>query len=186
MKTNKTLIIDLCNHKNSLHHDEFVKPIEDIVEQTSKFKTTHFTDLKDENFNNYKKIILCGVALKDYEYLNHIEKFTPLKQTSADILGICAGAHILGLLYDSKLKQGEEIGLIDIKITKQNKLFDNIILQQTYALHSSYIEPSKEFETLAKSKLFTQISKHKNKNIYAILFHPEVRNKKIITNFLRL
>ena len=182
----KTLIVDLCKDKNSLHYDEFVKPVEDIVEPNSRYSTVHFKELPKEDLKQYKKIILCGVALKDFEYINNIEHFKNLKQTSSCILGICAGAHVIGKLYDCPMEEGKEIGLIKIDIKKQDKILQSTNLSEIYSLHSLYINPSNDFEIIATSSNYPQILKHKKKNIYAILFHPEVRNKEIITNFINL
>jgi GMP synthase-like glutamine amidotransferase len=182
----KILIIDLCHKKESLHSNEFVKPIENIVKKIKKYDIVHYLDIKTISLEKYNKIILCGNALKDFEYLSHIDKFNFIKKFKGDILGICAGAHIIGSIYNAKINQGEEIGLIKIKIIKKNIILNNVNFNQTYSLHSKYIENLNEFEILAVSEKYNQIFKHKNKNIYAILFHPEVRNKELIHNFLNL
>ncbi|MFW6285814.1 MAG: glutamine amidotransferase-related protein [Nanoarchaeota archaeon] len=182
----KVLIINLCYKKESLSSNEFVKPIENIVKKTKKYDIIHYLDIKKKKLKQYNKIILCGNALKDFEYLNHLEIFNFIKTFKGDVLGICAGAHIIGLVYNSKIKEGKEIGLINIKIIKEDIILNNINFDQTYALHSKYIEKINKFEILAQSQNYNQIFKHKNKNIYAILFHPEVRNKELIINFLKL
>ena len=126
---------------------------------------------------------MCGVALKDFDYLNYLDKFNWIKSYSGHLLGICAGAQIIGKVFGEQLKKGQEIGLIKIKKIKQDKILDNVILNEVYALHNFYVDTPKNFELLLETKypqLFT------TGKIYASLFHPEIRNKNIISNFINL
>lgn len=176
----RTLIIDLCYEENSLHFKEFVQPVIDIVQKD--FEVIYFKKLNEINLNDFNKIILCGVALKDFEYNNHLKLFEVLKEFKGDVLGICAGAQIIGQLFGAKLKQGQEIGLIDLQVLKEDKIFDGVDLSEVYCLHNSCLENLDAFEILAKSKNFAQV--FKKERFYGVVFHPEVRNKKLIYNFI--
>ncbi|HEX9863034.1 MAG TPA: hypothetical protein VGB11_07125, partial [Candidatus Bathyarchaeia archaeon] len=63
-----------------------------------------------------------------------------------------------------------------------NPLFSSSF--KAYALHNYSIQPSLEFDVLADSAKCVQAIKHKHKDIYGVLFHPEVRNKEIIQRFI--
>jgi GMP synthase (glutamine-hydrolysing) len=65
---------------------------------------------------------------------------------------------------------------------KKNYLFSSTFT--AYELHNYKINPSNTFEILARSKKCIQGIKHKEKEIYGLLFHPEVRNKDIIRRFV--
>ncbi|HII85303.1 TPA: hypothetical protein HA273_01700 [Candidatus Bathyarchaeota archaeon] len=52
-------------------------------------------------------------------------------------------------------------------------------------MHNYSLESPKDFEVLATSEKCVQAIKHKSKNIYGVLFHPEVRNQEIIRRFVQ-
>ncbi len=54
---------------------------------------------------------------------------------------------------------------------------------QAYSLHQNGISNLSEFYILAKSKDSIHVIKHKNKEIYGVVFHPEVRNRWVIEKF---
>ena len=153
------LIVNIC--KEPLHELEFVKPIEDILRhQGIKFQTRHYTKIK-----SLEEYDICGTSLQDNEFLNNIEKFSWVKDYKKPILGICGGAHIVGILLGYKKQEKKEIGMKRITL---EKLFLGIQGEiEVYHLHQLQFLP----------EIFQK------ENIYATLFHPEVRNKKMILNF---
>jgi len=170
------LIVDLSTHKLSM--SEFVNPIKDIIDGAGLIsEIKHYTE--DYNPQDYDKIILCGSALKDSEHLNDLDRFKWLKTTDRPVLGICAGMQTIGAVFGERIVKVKEIGMTDIHVKKENKLLDEDIT--VYTLHHLAIDCS-EMEVLAASeKCVHAIRKG---DIYGILFHPEVRNKKIIKKFL--
>jgi GMP synthase-like glutamine amidotransferase len=160
------LIISICKEK--LHESEFVKPIVDIVKKFDKVKIVNCQNLKIKDINDTDKIIITGTSLKDNDFLMHLDKFSWIKTTNKKVLGICGGAHIIGLLQGKKLKKKKEIGLKDLVLKIEFLGMKGKL--QVYHLHQFYVLP----ETYHKG------------NIYATLFHPEVRNKILIENFVKL
>lgn len=158
------LIINIC--KDPLHYYEFVKPIEDILEKRNvKYETRYYQDISVSDIKNAGKAIICGTSLKDNDFLQHMDKFDWLKTFGKPVLGICGGSHILGLLLGKKLRKKQEIGLKKIGIRKE---FLGIKGQlDVYCLHKLQVLPM----------TFHQ------KNFYATLFHPEVRNQEIVLGF---
>lgn len=174
------LIVDMCYEKKSLHYDEFVNPVVEIVK--TNFDIIHFLELNDQVVLKYKKIILCGVALKDFEYLNHLDKFSWIKNYEGYVLGICAGAQIIGKIFGAEIDEEIEIGLIAIEKLQEDKILNGVSLVEVYALHNSYSKLPESFNLLLQTtvpQLFT------NGKIYASLFHPEIRNKNLISNFIK-
>jgi len=124
---------------------------------------------------------LCGTALKDDEFMKHLNEFEWIKNYKKPILGICAGMQLITLIFGGKLVGQEEIGMTQI-ITKDEIFGDKII--SAYALHKDNVEPPEGFRVIAENVKGTQaIRKDK---IYCILFHPEVRNKNLVQNFLNM
>ncbi len=74
--------------------------------------------------------------------------------------------------------------MTEISTLKENPLFQGDF--KAYTLHNYSVEPSQTFETLAESTKCIQAIKHKQKNIYGVLFHPEVRNQEILKRFIQL
>ena len=176
------LVINVCKEK--LHYYEFVKPIEDILKKEKiVFTTKHYAEISDEDLKA-EKIIICGTSLKDNAFLDDIKKFGWIKKFDGAILGICAGMQIIGIVFGGELKNHLEIGYFHEGFSKNFLgLTDE---QEVYHLHNNYIDFQKEkdFEIFSDGKI-PQAIKHKKKEIYGVLFHPEVRQKNLILNFLR-
>ncbi|MFH2021462.1 MAG: hypothetical protein ABIJ34_08685 [archaeon] len=172
------LLISTCAEK--LSEEEFVSPIANIVGKD--YFVMHYSKITATNIKKYEKIIICGTALADYEYFDHLDKFGFLKETIASVLGICSGMQIICSLFSAKIVKSKEIGMIDIEVSRKNSLFSKDF--QAYALHGNSVAGLDSFEILARSEKCIEAVKLKGKEIFGILFHPEVRNAHIIENFL--
>jgi GMP synthase (glutamine-hydrolysing) len=178
------LIVDLNWKRASLAFDEFVLPIISVVEPLEECEVTHFSDIQSSELNRYRKIVLSGTALKDHTTLKQVDKFNWVKTCEIPILGICAGMQTISLVFDAPLINCLQIGMTEITTLKNNPLFHANF--KAYALHNYSVEPSKSFEALAESTKCIQAIKHKQKNIFGVLFHPEVRNQEILKHFIQL
>lgn len=178
------LIIDTSYENGSLFKDEFCNPIVNIIREISMytFEIKHYSE--KINFSLYDKIIIAGSSLKDFEYLNHLNKFIFLKTINKPIFGICAGMQIIAKIHGSELKKCKEIEVTKTITIKENKLFVGDF--DTYSIHNFSITCPNEFEVIAKSKKGIHAIKHKEKEIYGVLFHPEIKNKEIIEKFINL
>jgi GMP synthase (glutamine-hydrolysing) len=176
------IIIQICNKR--FHYFEFIKPIEDVLKRNNiKFQSIHYKDMSDNVFNKAEKIIISGTSLKDNGFVKDILKFKWIRELNKPILGICGGMHILGLIFNGKLKKQQEIGLTNIELKKD---FLGLIGKiEVYELHNFYTI-SDDFEIFGKSKYCPQAVKHKKYSFFGVLFHPEVRNKDLIVNFVNL
>jgi GMP synthase-like glutamine amidotransferase len=175
------ILIVKANSQN-LHDLEFVKPIEKILEESKiKFFTKHYSKLTKKDLKKAEKIIICGTSLQDNKFIKDINYFGWLKNYAKPVLGICAGMQIISLIFDAKIKSKTEIGFYRENF-KENflGLEDE---QEVYHLHNNYVILPKVFEKFTTSKI-PQAIKHKTKEIYGVLFHPEVRNKKLIEEFI--
>jgi GMP synthase-like glutamine amidotransferase len=176
------LVVDMNFKKDSLGFYEFVSPIIAIVEELDECFVRHYSELRQEDLSNCSGIVLSGTALKDNATLNQTEKFEWIKDYDKPILGICAGMQTTGLVFGSRLERCLEIGMTQIATLKANSLFSSTF--RVYELHNYSIQPSKEFIVLADSAKCVQAIRHKQKDIYGVLFHPEARNKEIIQHFI--
>lgn len=179
----KILILDITN--NSLHKEEFVNPIENVLEKSDiKFQTINYK--KTFTIENFSKIIISGTSLIDFDYIREIERFEFIKNTTKPILGICAGAQIISLLYGKNLRDNQEIGLYKINKIQDDAILNNLEFPlEVYELHNNTIHVPICFKTLLENDS-PQLIKHKFKRIYSCMFHPEVRNHKLIENFINL
>tara|TARA_Y100000034_G_scaffold13062_1_gene13730 strand:- start:882 stop:1412 length:531 start_codon:yes stop_codon:yes gene_type:complete len=174
------LIISTCKEK--LSENEFVKPISNIVNENLIVK--HYSEVEKNDLDTSSKVIICGTALKDNVYLEHMNDFEWIKTFDKPLLGICSGMQIIGLEFGASLISCREVGMKRIEIEKENKIFSKNI--EVYELHDNSLKNLDNFEILAKSDNSVQSIKHKEKEIYGIIFHPEVRNHDIIKNFLKI
>lgn len=177
------LIVNICKEK--LHELEFVKPIEDVLRKNKiLFKTKHYNEINESEIKRFDKIIISGTSLKDDQFLENLNKFQWIKLYNKPILGICGGMHILVLNFRGILKRKKEIGIIDVEF--KEKFLGMERNKHVYNLHRFYVQ-SNEFKILAESdSQIPQAVKHKTKPLYGTLFHPEVRNKKLIREFLKI
>jgi GMP synthase (glutamine-hydrolysing) len=174
------LIISTCKEK--IHELEFVRPVEQILNKNNiKFKTIHYLRLKISEINTADKIIITGTSLDDNEFLKNINCFSWIKSINKPILGICAGMQIISIIYDGKLRNKKEIGYYKENFTRE--FLGLMGEQEVYHLHNNYITLPGEFNSFTDSKI-PQAIKHKERPIYGVLFHPEVRNEKIIEKFI--
>jgi len=194
------LVISTC--KEPLHENEFVAPVEAIVKETGKnYFIKPYTKLLKRDFSNAKKIIICGTSLQDNEYLcknNILTAYLQNEHYNKPLLGICAGMQMIGVAYGIRqqvktrtvgatrmeiLKKQVELGLDTEDFTSE---FLGVIgKNEVYKLHQTYIDFThlKEFKIYAGKKI-PQAVRHTTRPIYGTLFHPEVRNKSIITSFV--
>jgi GMP synthase-like glutamine amidotransferase len=179
------LIVDMNYKEDSLAYFEFVKPILSVLEPLEPCKVKHYSELKPTEPQRYSHIILSGTTLKDFEFLNHPKKFSWLQTCTKPVLGICAGMQTILKIYGEALTGCLQVGMTQITTTKSNQLFGGVF--QAYSLHSyTTSSGSENFEIIAKSKECPQAIKHKQKPIYGLLFHPEVRNPDILKRFAKL
>jgi GMP synthase-like glutamine amidotransferase len=178
------LIIDMNWKKDSLGFYEFVLPIVSIVEVTENCAVKHYSDVSEEDTINCSKIILSGTALKDNVTLGQPEKFDWIRKVDKPILGICAGMQTIGVAFGLLLTRCLEIGMTQIITVSENPLFGTSF--KAYSLHNYTVESSEEFEILAESEKCIQAMKHKQKAVFGVLFHPEVRNSEIIKRFVQI
>jgi GMP synthase-like glutamine amidotransferase len=176
------LIVDMNWTRDSLAFNEFVAPIVSVVQPLEECVIKHFLDVEQADLKSYVKIVLSGTPLKDHATLKQIDKFNWIKKYDKPILGICAGMQTIALVFDVQLTSCLQIGMAEIATMKENPLFQGNF--NAYTLHNYSVEPSQNFETLAQSTKCIQAIKHKQKNIYGVLFHPEVRNQEILKRFI--
>lgn len=161
------LVINIC--LNPLHYFEFVKPVEDILRNNNiKFTTKNYRYINKATINKADKIIICGTSLADNKFIDDIDKFKFILTFTKPVLGICGGAHIIGLLLGKNLVKEEAIGMKEINFEKPFLGVSG--KREVYHLHQFRVLPEVFHES----------------HFYATLFHPEVRNKEMIVNFAKL
>jgi len=179
------LLINIC--KEEMHYLEFVKPIEDILSKSeASFETKNFLDVKKSDLESCHRIIIAGTSLKDFEYTKHLSKFNFLKSFNKPVLAICGGMQILCMAHGCKLSNGQEIGLKRINFNAEYLGVNG--QRDVYCLHNMVLKDDdalkRSFRIFSKTE-YVQAVMHKHKpKQYGVLFHPEVRNKDLIVNFL--
>jgi GMP synthase-like glutamine amidotransferase len=177
------LVVDMNWQKASLGFYEFVLPIVSIAEELDEVVVKHYAELTREDTSKCDAIILSGTPLQDHATLNQTEKFEWTRTCEKPLLGICAGMQTLGLVFGLSLKNCLGIGMTQVSTLNPNLLFSSTF--KAYALHNFSVAPSSDdFEVLAESAQCIQAIKHRQRDVYGVLFHPEVRNKEIIQRFV--
>ena len=178
----RLLLISTCQEK--LSEREFVHPISKILD-SEQHQILHYSECTSDIIQSFDKIIICGTSLKDNEYAENMDIFKKLFHGfSGSLLGICSGMHIVGSIFGGKIIQNLEIGMTEAETFEENEICNGKF--EVYNIHTKSIDELPKFIIVAKNDNSTQIIKHKTKNIFGVSFHPEVRNEKIIYNFLKI
>jgi anthranilate/para-aminobenzoate synthase component II len=185
------LIIRICNE--DMHYHEFVRPIEEIIKNVEEpYVTKYYMDVKKKDLESSHRIIITGTSLADVSYIKDISKFRFLKSYKKPVLAICGGMQLLCMIYGCRLSKYLEIGLKEIKFNAEFLGMKDS--REVYELHNMFVKDDdllkKTFHIYSKSSLdslndgLIQAVKHKHLKHYGTLFHPEVRNRDMIVNFL--
>jgi len=160
------LVINICKEK--LHSYEFVKPVEDILQENGmKYFVRHYREISDGDLKKADKIIICGTSLFDNEFSKDIKKFNWLKDFDKPVLGICGGMQIIGMIFGGKLNKKTEIGFYMEKFSREFLGLKGE--REVYHLHNNHVLFSQEFKIYSKSNGIIQAIKHKKKEIYGML-----------------
>jgi anthranilate/para-aminobenzoate synthase component II len=182
------LLINICKEK--LHYLEFVKPIEDILRKNKiAFFVKGFKEVQQKELDKATKVIICGTSLwdNDFALTENLRFFNWIPTFNKPLLGICGGMQMIGRMFKCKLLKETEIGFFKERFHKE--FLGLTDWQEVYHLHNYYVDFNyiDSFETFAISdKEIVQAVKHATKDIYGVLFHPEVRQKMLISNFAKL
>jgi len=176
------LLISTCNEK--LSEREFVVPITEIV-KPEDYEVLHYTECTEKDISIADKIMICGTSIQDNAYLNNLNIFKNLLlEFKGPVLGICSGMQIICSLFENKIVENIEIGMIEVRTLESNRLCEGKF--QAYSIHNFSVVNLEFFTILARSDTSIQAIKHKSREIFGVSFHPEVRNEEIVENFLRV
>jgi GMP synthase (glutamine-hydrolysing) len=180
------LIIDCCSGRESLSYDEFVRPVLGIAMERDACAARHISQVEGNDLLSADGIIICGTALMDNDFLKHARRFIALKRLEKPVLGICAGMQIISKVFGGGIERLQEIGMTRIRVVKKDPLFSGKREFGAYSLHNLCAKLPPSFTELARSSGCLQAFRHDMKPVYGVLFHPEVRNRWIIDNFLKM
>jgi len=99
------LVISVCKEK--LSELEFVAPVAALVTDPV---VKHYKEITEEDLTKADKVIICGTALKDFDYLENLNKFGWIKAFKKPVLGICAGFQIIAVSLGKELVDELSIG----------------------------------------------------------------------------
>jgi ABC transporter with metal-binding/Fe-S-binding domain ATP-binding protein len=183
----RILLIDLCCEKDSLSNYEFVLPIRDALKRAGAYcEIRHYAEVEPRDMARCDKIVLCGTALMDNEYAEHLQSFSWIKDCKKPVLGICAGMQVIGAVYGGSIVQDQAIGLQEIEIVRASPLLGEPRRIEGYHLHNYAVTLPQELSLLAGRIDAAEAFQRGSDPLYGLLFHPEVRNRWILERFAAL
>ena len=154
---------------------------------------SYHTELEQIKAMKPKGIILTGGPNSCYE-ADSPTYSKKLFEIGVPVLGLCYGAQLMMFMLGGKVEQApvREYGKTEVLLDKTSLLFENVS-QKTicWMSHFDYISrPADGFEITAHTAdCPVAAAENKEKNLYAIQFHPEVlhtcEGTKILYNFVR-
>jgi GMP synthase (glutamine-hydrolysing) len=176
------LVVNVC--KESLHYYEFVAPVLNILSSMgADYFVANYDEVTKDFLDKAEKVIICGTSLYDNQYLEDIQRFSWIWDFDKPILGICAGCQAIQLIYGGRVEHVKEVGSVDIEFAQSFLGMSG--KKKVYSLHQNSVV-SPEFNIYAYSECCPHAFKHKSKDVYGVLFHPEVYNHEIIESFVKL
>ncbi|MBP6865955.1 MAG: gamma-glutamyl-gamma-aminobutyrate hydrolase family protein [Candidatus Pacebacteria bacterium] len=155
-----------------------------------------FSALQNTDPDYFNAIVLSGGSM--FPVLGNEEKLLRetnlVLNTPKPIFGICFGFELIAHLFGAELEamSAKENGILEINVTEPSDLFLDIKNFQVYEAHRFVVkELPNSLVSLAESKDGIEAFRHKEKEIYAVQFHPEMfpdktAGKDIFENFLKL
>jgi ABC transporter with metal-binding/Fe-S-binding domain ATP-binding protein len=181
------LLVDLCSTPDSLSHYEFVHPIRDALHELGRRTSElHYSEVTDRALDACERIILCGTALKDMAYSEHLEAFSWTKLQKKPLLGICAGMQVIAAVYGGSIIPCPEIGLVKMDILQASSLLGEMRCIEGYHLHNYSATLPKGFELLIGKDGAAYAFCHADLPTAGIAFHPEVRSRWVLERFLNI
>lgn len=166
----------------------------DLYDDYQEISLYDFTKETIDELNPQGIIISHGaLAVNDQSTDQYLKQLEPLKMYNIPLLGIGAGHHLLGLLFDAQsvyapyVNDMITVGIIEI----EDPLFNKLPLDIEVATdHSSSISIPPSFELLASSDgSINEVMKHKELPFYGVQFLPERSGNYgalIIENFVEI
>lgn len=170
---------------------DFANPVVDIVIQHgSEYHFIEYVECLSFDFDGCDGIILTGSPQGDDIVEHHLPYFRWIKKINKPVFGICAGHHVVGYLYGSKVLRSvePESGDSDVKLVKTDPIFNGLPeTLKVKQMHNDSITLPNNFELLATSKVCrNQMMKYQHRPIYTTQFHPEFYNHDLIRNFITI
>jgi GMP synthase-like glutamine amidotransferase len=180
------LLLDLCYRPGSLSHPEFVSPIRRIVENKGNYtRVVHYSELVSLP-PGVSGVILCGTALKDNGYLDHMDLFHWLEDSHVPVLGICAGMQVLASLLGGEVIPAQEIGMTDVNVITRDEITGEERTFPAYELHNFGVTLPPGCTGVARSGCCLQAFRYDRTRWRGVMFHPEVRNEWVVERFVNL
>lgn len=182
-------VLLINTNKERLHYYEFVKPIEDIIRKDgSSFFTKYYSEVKKIDLDSADKVVICGTSLRDFGYIENVGDFDWLRDFDKPVLGICAGMQILYFIFkgnaiSNRLKDQLEIGFREVRLKESILGLQKDF--QAYFLHNLGVKKNVSFDIIGTTSSGIAVVKHVSKPFYGVLFHPEVRQKQLIEEFVK-
>ncbi len=185
---NSILIVSSC--ADPLSELEFVMPLKSLLKRNGyDVRVVHYREVTDDIVSRADRIIISGTNLKDFGYINEIDRFEWIQSTDTPLLGICAGYQVLGLVKGEELEETLLIGKHLVTLASEWEEEARVLLSresfEAYFLNSRFIKNPMHFDVWATSTGVPAVIKHRMHPFVGCLFHPEVLNPEIILNFMK-
>gem|GEM_PF-367971 len=171
---------------------EFTDPVVTILDEAGvNARVVEYMEIPGIGGPDFSGIIVSGSPCGDDIVDHHQPWFRWVKSCDIPVLGFCAGHHVIGTMYGAELLRSVEVEIGDFYITldrPDDPLFSGcdrrVSVRQA---HRDSITLPPGFILLAHSDICrVEAMKHPTKPIYTTQFHPEILNKNMILNFVKM
>jgi len=172
---NKVLLID--------NHTYYLNNLKELIKKAlphSSLQIIKRDQIAETDFTNFDIIILSGgtgkAVVRSRRFYEPIRKL--IGEAKIPVVGVCLGAEMIADSFGAELSllKVKRYRNIPIYFVKQTKIDPNKSPIFVYQAHRWKIRRLPEdLECLAVSKDGIEIFRHKNRIVYGMQFHPEVK-----------
>lgn len=177
-------VIDL-GYKNCT---QLLQQLDEIIE----VERISIFDFKVSDMEKWVGVIVTNgqLSIYDQDIGPYLEKLAPLKTAHLPILGLGAGHHLVGVLFDAiRSYQIYTVGFQNVSILEDSLLFDRLPNElEVYSDHVDTISIPPQFKLIATSdKSINEAMQHRDLPIFGVQCSPDLSGNHgiiILENFI--
>lgn len=122
----EVVVVNCARVHDRLALREFVWPIQRCLGIPSR--VVHVSKLTPASIRKADAVVFSGCPLQDFEFEKYLPRLRWLRDVAQPLVGVCAGAQILGQVWGSSLVRMKKprVGVHSIRLAKKRSFLDGV------------------------------------------------------------